>query len=69
MRRDEMQSRRSCTKYPSKARVRCGLEEPRNLGFIELINRASPYDANKFISAIFICVSRQRQLDLQTVSH
>ena len=46
-----------------------GLEEPRKLGFSELINRASPYDANKFISAIFICVSRQRQLDLQTVSH
>ena len=40
-----------------------------NLGFSVLINRASPYDANKFISAIFICVSRQRQLDLQTVSH
>ena len=40
-----------------------------NLGFSELINRASPYDANKFISAIFICVSRQRQLDLQTVNY
>ena len=24
MRRDEMQSRRACTKYPSEARVRCG---------------------------------------------